>query len=77
MLPPLLDRTKSFAAVSAVLAVAVYNVVFGMNLVNEPAFTTTQWNFLSDGVFGMAQRGQHLVRWVFSMVCAAPSWAAA
>jgi hypothetical protein len=36
MLPALSDRTKSFLAVSAVLAVAVSNVVFGMGWVNEP-----------------------------------------
>jgi hypothetical protein len=36
MLPALSDRTKNFLAVSAVLAVAVSNVVFGMGWVNEP-----------------------------------------
>jgi BA14K-like protein len=38
MLPALSERTKSFLAVSAVLAVAVAvsNVVFGMGWVNEP-----------------------------------------
>lgn len=36
MLPSLSDRTKSFVAVSAVLIVAVCNVVFGMDWVSEP-----------------------------------------
>ena len=35
MLPPLSDKTKSFIAVSAVLAVALCNVVFGMNWLAE------------------------------------------
>ena len=35
MLPLLSDRTKSFAAASAVLVVAVCNVVFGMDWVSE------------------------------------------
>ena len=35
MFPSLSDRTKSFIAVSAVLLVAVCNVVFGMNWVAE------------------------------------------
>jgi hypothetical protein len=35
MLPSLSDRTKSFIAVSAVLAVALCNVVFGMDWVSE------------------------------------------
>jgi hypothetical protein len=35
MFPPLSDSTKKFIAVSAVLAVAVCNVVFGMNWVAE------------------------------------------
>jgi hypothetical protein len=36
MLPALSDRTKTFLAASAVLAVAVSNVIFGMGWVNEP-----------------------------------------
>ena len=36
MLPALSDRTKTFLAASAVLAVAVSNVMFGMGWVNEP-----------------------------------------
>jgi len=36
MFPTLSDRTKSFAAVSAVLIVALCNVVFGMDWVSEP-----------------------------------------
>jgi hypothetical protein len=35
MFPSLSDRTKSFLAVSAVLVVAVCNVVFGMDWVSE------------------------------------------
>jgi BA14K-like protein len=35
MFPSLSDRTKSFIAVSAVLAVALCNVVFGMNWMAE------------------------------------------
>ncbi len=35
MFPSLSDRTKSFLAVAAVLAVAVCNVVFGMDWVAE------------------------------------------
>ncbi len=35
MFPSLSDRTKSFAAVAAVLVVAVCNVVFGMDWVSE------------------------------------------
>jgi hypothetical protein len=35
MFPPLSDSTKKFIAVSAVLAVALCNVVFGMNWVAE------------------------------------------
>ena len=38
MFPPLSDKTKSFIAVSAVLAVALCNVVFGMDwLAERPA----------------------------------------
>ncbi len=37
MLAPLSDRTKSFVAVSAVLAVALCNVIFGMDWVRGPS----------------------------------------
>ena len=37
MLPPLSDKAKSYAAVFAVLAVALCNVVFGMDWVSAPA----------------------------------------
>jgi hypothetical protein len=41
MLPSLSDNTKKFIAVSAVLAVAVCNVVFGIDWVNEPGARRT------------------------------------